>query len=282
MILALLLCLQDTVEMKDFQASYTVVKPAEYTDRSSWPAVIDLGNAKDPAREPRMFVLKPGTREDEAFVLACLTDLKTRYRINPERVVIRGGSVALALAAAHPDLFAACALRRPRAFAPPKKAPPCTLYLAAGDPDRVPVLAAALVMKKAGLSIQVREATPDPDEIADTIVSRLRAGGGLMAVVEMTTQRRWLDASLLCIDLLDRGESEQSARSMLRSIEGNAIMELAKVELAVSERRWKDGILRCREAARQFAWVPTGEKIRKRLGELELRPEVQKALATDD
>jgi hypothetical protein len=280
MILALLLCLQDTVEMKDFKSSYTVVKPADYSDKSSWPAVVDLGNPKDPSREPRMFVLKPGSREDETFVLACLTDLKTRYRINPERVVIRGGSAALGLAVGHPELFAACAIRRPRAFTPPKKAPPCTVFLAAADPDRVAVLAAAMTMKKAGINVQVREATAEPDEIASVVVSRLPPGGNALTALEMVNQRRWLDASLLCFDLLDK--EDKPARTLLKSIEGNAIIELAKVELAISERRYKDGILRCREAARQFAWVPTGEKIRKRLGELESRPEVMKSLQTDD
>ena len=64
--------------------------------------------------------------------------------------------------------------------------------------------------------------------------------------------------------------------------EGAAIIELAKVEISMSDRKYKDAILRCRDAARQFSWVPSGERIRKRLGELESRPEVKKAMQTDD
>lgn len=282
MLVALLLCLQDSVPMKEFGASYTVVKPAEYHDRVSWPVVVDLGNPRDPAREPKAFVLGASTRQDETFVLACLTDLKTRYRINPERVVVRGGAAALSLAVSHPELFAACALRRPLAFAPPKQAPSCTVFVAAEDPDRLQVLAAAMVMKKSGIDVQVREATSTPDEIADAVLRGLRPRGDLRAAMEMSEQKRWLDASLVLIDLLDKPEFQRAARSLLQSLEGAAIIELAKVEVSVSERRWKDAFLRCREASRQFAWVPPGEKLRKRLGELESRPEVRKALEAED
>ena len=99
---------------------------------------------------------------------------------------------------------------------------------------------------------------------------------------ELQRQGRWLDATLVCIDLLEKPEVERLARTKLKSIEGAGIIELAKVEIAVSERHYKDAVLRCRAAARQFAWVPPGEKLRKRLGELESRPEVRKALETDD
>jgi hypothetical protein len=283
MILALLLCVQDTVEMKDFKSSYAVVKPAAYTDRSSWPVVIDLGNPKDPAREPRCFVLTPGERRDESFLLACLLDLKTKYRIHPDRVIVRGGSAALALAVGHPELIAACAIRRPLAFSPPKKAPFCVLFVSARDPDRIPVLAAAMVMKKNGIRIDVREASAEPDEIADAVDARLRPGTTVLRAMELEEQGRWLDASLVCIDVAERDTGEQkAAASLLRNIDGKAIIELAKVEVASSERKYKDAVLRCRSAARQFAWVPTGAKIRKRLAELESRPEVMKALETDD
>ena len=50
----------------------------------------------------------------------------------------------------------------------------------------------------------------------------------------------------------------------------------------MSERKYKDAILRCRDASRQFAWVPSGQRILKRLGELESRPEVKKALEAGD
>jgi hypothetical protein len=283
MILALLLCLQDTVDLKDFKSSYTVVRPAAYTDGTSWPVVLDLGNPKDPAREPRCFVLTPGERRDEEFLLACLQDLKTRFRINPERVIVRGGSPALALAASHPELFAACAIRRPLAFTPPKKAPFCVLFLAARDPDRLPALAAAMVMKKNGIPIEVREASSAPDELADSIDARLRPRGNVLYAMELEEQSRWLDASLVCIDILERKAGEEkAATSLLRNLDGKAIIELAKVEVAASERKYKDAVLRCRAAAKQFAWVPTGDKLRRRLAELESRPDVRKALEAED
>jgi hypothetical protein len=281
-IVALLLLLQDTVQMKDFKSSYAVAPPADYSDRSSWPAIVDLGNPQDPAREPGAFVLRPGSRQDEGFVLACLLDLKTRYRVNPERVLVRGGSAALTLAAEHPELFAACALRRPRAFLPPKKAPPCAVFVAPDDPDRWKVLAAAMVMKKSGLDVDVQEATDRPGEILAALGRRIHPRGDLPMADELQRQGRWLDASLILIDLLENPEVGHLARTKLRSIEGTAIIELAKVEIAASERKYKDAVLRCRAAARQFAWVPPGEKLRKRLGELESRPEVKKALETDD
>ncbi|MBV8881690.1 MAG: hypothetical protein JO332_17165 [Planctomycetaceae bacterium] len=281
MILALLLCLQDTVDMKDFKSSYAVTKPADYHDRVSWPAVVDLGNPKDPAREPAAFVLTPA-RQDETFLLACLTDLKTRYRINPERVLIRGGTLAVALASEHPELFAACAIRRPLAFKPPRRAPPSTLFLAPTDPDRFKALAAAMVMKKAGIDVDVREASDRPGELLEALGPRIHPRGDLPMADELQRQGRWLDATLVCIDLLDRPDVQRLAKTKLKSIEGQAIIELAKVEIAVSERRYKDAVLRCREASRQFAWVPPGEKLRKRLAELESRPEVRKALETDD
>lgn len=283
MILALLLSFQDTVDLKEYQASYSVVRPAGYSDQASWPAVLDLGNPKDPAREPRAFVLTPGDRRDEPFLLACLLDLKTRYRIDPERVVVRGGSAALTLAADHADLFAACALRRPLPFVPPKKSPPCTLFLSPADPDRLRVLAAAMVMKKSGIPVEVREATAEPGEIAESIVAKLRPRADIPYVVDLQGQGRWLDSSLVLIDLLEKaGPGQASARTLLKNVEGRAIIELAKVEVAVSERKYKDAVLRCRAAAREFAWVPHGEKIRKRLAELESRPEVKKALESDD
>lgn len=111
---------------------------------------------------------------------------------------------------------------------------------------------------------------------------RTRVRGDLPYADELQRQGRWLDASLVCIDLLDNPEVERLARTKLRSIEGAAIIELAKVEISMSDRKYKDAILRCRDAARQFSWVPSGERIRKRLGELESRPEVKKAMQTDD
>ncbi len=282
MILALVLLLQDRVEMTDFKSSYLVTRPAAYTDRASWPAFVDLGGAKDPAREPDAFVIAPVERMDEAFALACLADLKTRYRVNPERIVARGGYRALELASSHPDVFAGCVLQHARAFMPVKKSPPCIVFVAPEDPDRLKVAAAAMVMKKSGVDVEVREADGRPGALLEAIARKIHPRGDLRKADELQRAGRYLDASLICIDLLDNPEVERLARTKLKSFEGAAIMELAKVEIAMADRRYKDAILRCREATRQFAWVPPGERLRKRLGELESRPEVKRALESED
>ncbi len=282
MVFALLILLQETVELKELKCSYQLVKPAAYSDRVSWPAIVDVGTGKDPVREPDGFVLTPGERRDETTVLACLMDLKTKYRINPEKVVVRGGAAALALATAHPDLFGGCVLYRPLAFQPVKKMPPCVVIVAATDPDRAKVLVAAMVMKKSGVDVEVRQPDDQPGLILRSIGPKLRPRGDLLKADEFHRQGRFLDASLVCIDLLEHPEFSTLARAKLKSIEGAAIMEIAKVEIAMADKKYKDAILRCREAARQFAWVPPGERIRKRLAELELRPEVKRALETED
>ena len=132
------------------------------------------------------------------------------------------------------------------------------------------------------MDIEVRKADAEPGLVLRSIGPKLRPRGDLPKADEFQRQGRYLDASLLCIDLLENPEVASLARTKLKSIEGAAIMEIAKVEIAMADRKYKDAILRCREAARQFAWVPPGERIRKRLAELELRPEVKRALETED
>jgi hypothetical protein len=139
-----------------------------------------------------------------------------------------------------------------------------------------------MVMKKGGVDVEIREAGDKPGAVCGALKGRARIRGDLPYADELQRQGRWLDASLVCIDLLDNPEVQRLARTKLRSIEGAAIIELAKVEISMSDRKYKDAILRCRDAARQFAWVPSGERIRRRLGELESRPEVKKAMQTDD
>jgi hypothetical protein len=282
MILALLLLVQDQVEIKELKASYLVTRPAEYSDRKSWPVILDLAGAQDPAHEPEAFVVSPRERLDETFVLASLADLKTKYRINPERVIVRGHSLALDIASSHPELVAGCVLQRPKAFTPPKRLPPCVIFLGLQDPDRAKVFVAALVMKKGGIDVEVRDAADRPGAVLAAIGPKIHPRGDLPKADELQRMGRYLDASLICIDLLDNPEVERLARTKLKSIEGAAIMEFAKVEIAMADRKYKDAILRCREAARQFAWVPPGERIRKRLAELESRPEVKRALETED
>ncbi len=270
MILALLLLCQDAVEP---------TKPAAYTDRSSWPVVVDLVDGPAAPPEPEAFVIALKDKVDESFVLACLTDLKTRFRVDPTRVVLRGcgrrAGKALEIAAAHPDLFAACALYRPASFMPSAKGPPCRAFVSKEDADVPRTIAALMVMRKSR-DVEVREPGPTLAALA------LKPRSTLQLADEMQRSGRYLDASLVCIELLDNPEVERLARTKLKSIEGAAIIELAKVEISLSERKVKDAILRCRDAAKQFAWVPSGRKILKRLGELESRPDVKRALETDD
>lgn len=282
MLLSLLLLLQDRVELPEHKTSYLVVRPAAYSDRSSWPVIVDVGTGKDPVLEPDAFVLSPGERKEEAVVLACLADLKTRYRVDPEQVVVRGGAAALSLAVARPDLFSGCVLYRPLAFKPVKKLPPCVVFVAPADPERAPVIAAAMVMRKSGVDVEVRSVDDGPGLVLRSIGPKLHPRGDFQKADEYQRAGRYCDASLVCIGLLENPQAEWLARTKLKSIEGAAIMELAKVEIAMADKKYKDAILRCREAARQFAWVPPGERIRKRLAELERRPEILRALETED
>jgi hypothetical protein len=278
----MLLLLQDKVDLKEFKSSYVLVRPAGYSDRSSWPLLLDLGSPKDAVREPDCFLVRPADPENEALALACVADVKTRYRIHPERVVVCGGAEALNLAAARDELFAGCVLRHARALRPPPKCPPCILFVGKDDSDRVRAMAAAMLMKKHGVDVEVREASEKPGAILQAIDPKIHPRGDLPRADAFQRSGRFVDASLICFDLLDDPKVEFLARTKLKSIEGAAIMELAKVEIAMADKKYKDAILRCREAARQFAWVPTGERIRKRLAELESRPEVKRALELED
>jgi hypothetical protein len=273
---------QDKIELKEFKSSYLLSRPAAYSDRASWPLILDLGGPKDSVREPDCFVARPADPENEALALACLADVKTRYRIHPERVVVVGGAEALNLASSRDELFAGCVLRRARALRPPAKCPPCVLFVGKEDPDTLRSTAVAMVLKKHGIDVEVREVSERPGAILQAIDPKIHPRGDLPKADAFQRAGRFLDASLICFDLLEDPKVEFLARAKLRSIEGAAIMELAKVEIAMADKKYKDAILRCREAARQFAWVPTGERIRKRLSELELRPEVKRALESED
>lgn len=281
-LLVALVLTQVKVELGEFHSSYEVRAPEGYSDRRSWPAIVDLGPPKPLLREPECFVIIPERQEDDAFVQACLLDAKARYRIHPERVILRGAAAALSLGSAHPELFAGLALESSRSFWPVKKAPPCVLFLSKGDPEAIRDLAALMVMKKAGIEAEVRRGESAPGEVLSGLDPRIHLRGDLPQADAFERSGRYLDATLVLLDLLERPDVGQYVRTKLRAIEGLAIIELAKVEVAMVDRKYKDAILRCRSAARQFAWVPEGPKIRKRLGELESRPEVKKALETPD
>src|SRR5688572_12577454 len=137
MVTVLLLLAQVAVELPELKTSYRVTAPAAYSDRASWPVIVDLNLGKDALREPEAFVLAPGDKRDEATVLACVADLKTKYRVHPEKVVVRGGAAALSIAVAHPGIFSGCVLYRPLAFEPVRKLPPCVVVVAPADRDRL-------------------------------------------------------------------------------------------------------------------------------------------------
>jgi hypothetical protein len=273
---------QVKIELGEYRSSYLVWTPEAYSDRGLWPAILDLGDPKVPLREPGALVLAPEGRDDEALALACLLDAKSKYRIHPERVIVRGAAAALSAGASHPELFAGVALEGSRSIWPVRKSPPLVLFLSKGDSEGVRDLAALMVMKKAGGEAQVRAWASAPGEVLAALDPQIHPKGDMPQADAWERSGRYLDASLLLMDLAEAPDVGRLARTKLRAIEGAAIVELAKVELAMADRKYKDAILRCRSAARQFAWVPQGPRIQKRLGELESRPEVQKALELPD
>lgn len=283
-VLLAVLLLQERFELREFRGGYSLVCPEGIDAKRSWPAVVDLNSS---LAFPGRVVVRPDRREgglEDAFLRACLADAKTRRRIDPQRVALaaldEGAPEALAAAGAAGDLYSAVILVRPARFAPPRRAPPCLILLDRRHKDRGHVAVAALLMKKSRLSVMVQPLeSADPAAWLDGAVPLRPA---YEAMDEYARQSRYLDASLAAMDLMDRPETERFARSRLQSFEGAGLMSLARVELAVVDRRYKDAYLRCKEAAREFAWLPVGERIRKRLAELEAKPEVRKALGEDD
>src|ERR1043165_2649801 len=123
MLLALLLLCQEKVDLNEFPASYILTKPAGYTDRKSWPLLWDLRRTAKPVSEPDAFVISPLDRMDEAFVQVALLDVKSKYRVNPERVVAVGDETVLPFISGMSELFAAVGVLLPHTFTPPKKSP---------------------------------------------------------------------------------------------------------------------------------------------------------------
>jgi hypothetical protein len=135
-------------------------------------------------------------------------------------------------------------------------------------------------MKKAGVAVELM---PASEAVPVRWTERaLRVRPAYEALDEYVRQGRILDASLAGLELLDRPETEAFARTRFRSLEGSGLVELGKVEISVSERRYKDAYLRCKAGAREYAWLPVGQRLRARLGELEAKAEVKKALEQRD
>jgi hypothetical protein len=277
------LVLQDRIELRDFQGGYSVERPKGQDASRSWPAVVDLRSGLS---YPGRVVIRPDRREpgiDGPFVRACLADAKTRHRIDPRRVTLASGGKEAPeglVLASEAGLFSSVILVRPARLVPPKSAPPCLMVLAPAAGDPAGAIAAALVLRKRGTSVSIQ-----PGDRADAdawIESAVRPPPVHEAMDEYVRQARYLDATLAAMDLVDSADTEAFGRARIRSFEGAGLVALGRVELAVSERRYKDAYLRCKEAAREFAWLPVGEKIRKRLGELEAKPEVRRAMGESD
>lgn len=271
-----LLALQDKVEMKEHRSYYLVKTPAGYSDAKSWPAVVALHDEttgdEEGARKAHQgwgiaksagyFVIAPQSRGKWGgdFVKACVDDAKTRYRIDPLRVLLTGAGKGA-------DHALSCATKN------------------AG-------LASALFLQDLKERNLSRDGAPPIREDESTEHTRALALGwfektapersSLEIAQGLVRDGRWLDASLVCADLMDRPDVARLAKFQLSRIEGEGIMELGKVELTMTERKYVDAWARCRAAAVQFAWVPIGEKIRKRLGQLEADPRVRAARNLDD
>jgi predicted esterase len=303
MILLLLACLQDKVEMKEHESFYLLHTPKAYVETKSWPVILQLegrgGKASDGIerwRDRGFLVVAPerkamGREREAGFVRACLADVKSRRRVDPERVLLsgrdEGADAAAALAVAEPTLFAGCA-----AFglcvAPEAKGkvPPFHIVLRrSGEPARQGRVAAS-ALANAGVDVLARTGfdpqAEDEGAALDWFGTKARPGGDLEAVDRYIEARRWLDASLVALGLLEAADVERFVRLRLRRIEAEGIVVLGSVEVAMAERKYLDAWIRCRDASVQFSWVPVGERIRKRLGELEADPRVKRARGDED
>jgi len=308
---ALVILWQERIEMKEFGSFYLVEKPAGYADTKSWPAVVDLDEAaagtarwRESATEKGFFVLAPRApgaswrTADGGFVRACLSDAKTRFRLAPERVLLSGFSAGADLAgevaAAQPDLFAGCAPFMSRA-GPPTPRTRLAYYIVSGSDDSAgpkgAARKAASDLANEGMDVLAREAPgvgharPGAEEhrrVLEWFEGKAPAASDAGTADRYLEAGRYLDASLASIGLMDRPALQAVSRIQLRRVEAAGIVTLGSVEVSFANRKYADACLRCREAAVQFAWVPVGDRIRKRLGELEADPRVKKALAADD
>jgi predicted esterase len=302
-ILLLLGCLQDMVEMKDHESFYLLHTPKLYDETKSWPVVVQLegrgGKASDGIerwRDRGFIVVAPeqkamGREREAGFVRTCLEDAKSRLRIDPERVLLSGrdlgADAAAALAVAEPSLFAGCAAFGLTVAPEPKgKAPPFHVVLRpSGEPARRGREAAS-TLANAGVDVLARTGfdprAEDEGAALDWFGTKAMPKGDLGAVDRFIESRRWLDASLVSLGLLDGADVERFVRLRLRRIEAEGIVVLGSVEVAMAERKYLDAWIRCRDASVQFSWVPVGERIRKRLRDLGADPRVKRARGEED
>lgn len=295
MILSLLLALaQDRIELKDHGSFYLAQRPSAYVDTQAWPAIVELhGSAgtlpglKEAAEKKGYLLLRPQARgaawggrnagRDAAFVAACLDDAKTRWRVDPERVLVaglgEGADLAGEVAGLHGDALAGCAVVHPREGKKMRPGVPWLVLLPGGGP-RVSIEGDGdLTFREAA-----RPGRPECDAMLQWFEARAKPRANMDGVDEVLRKGRYLDASLLCFAFLDQGREARRVRFVLDGIEAAGAVALGKIELEVASRKYVDALLRCRRASVQFAWLPVGEKLRKRLTQLEADPRVKKAL----
>lgn len=314
MALLLLLCLQQTVEMKDHGSSYLLRLPPGYDGSSPVPAVVHLhgrgrgeGASDASARwaataDARGFVVivpdaagRAWSPARAAFVRACLDDAKTRAWIDPSRVLLtghgEGAGLAVQAAGAMSDVFAGCApfglSGRPEVGG----GPPICFVVGSEDPEREKVVELAAALVKAGRDVRAhivmgtgREEPPAAarERVLGWFEERVPSRMEMSRVDLFMKAGRYLDASLVLMALMDRAGVAREVRWELQRIQSHGLFELGKVEIARTERRYVDAYVRCRRAATDCAWLPVGDALRKKLEQLGADPKVRKALERDE
>ena len=267
-------CLQTHVHMEDWKSSYVLHLPSAYDERTSWPVIVDLAGDDGwfPVAEKRgyLVIVPRSKRSESAFVKACLDDAKTKHWIDPGRTLLAGAEVAIGVATERPDVFGGCALFQPTGRVKTGKGPPICVVDGKEWARR---------LKEAGNDVT----SIDPSKgarggVLDWFEQKVRRRGDVKEAVKYVEARRFLDASLVLMGLIDRAELKPQVKWELGRVESHGLFELGKVLLARSDRRYSDAYLRCRRAAIECAWLPVGERLRKRLAELKADPRVRRAL----
>jgi hypothetical protein len=306
MTIFLVLAFQDVVEMKEYRSSYLLLSPAAYVDTKSWPLIVLLepraegGEAAAGRWKDEGHVVVVPSRKDLSgereisFLLDCVKHVKGRLRIDPERVFLsgkgEGADLAVRLAVREPELWAACAaigLSRAPEVSGPIRRPPFHVGLSGSAEEQKAGQDAAAVLSRAGAKVVLasRDAAGVPggeNALRKWFDGQPKPRDSIDAVDDFLAQGRILDATLEALKLMDQEKDRVLVRAKLEKIEGEGIITLGNVEIAFANRKWLDAYLKCRRAAAEYAWAPVGEKIRKRLAELESHPRVKKALESGE
>lgn len=157
-----------TIEYRGSQTRYVVYVPENYSRSAKWPTIVflngygecgtdgwkqvsvGLGTAimTDASAWPFLVVFPQKPKHEDRWeqyddlVLAVLEKTKREYSVDPDRVYLtglsQGGFGTFAIAAKHPDVFAAiapiCGGGRPEEMAPALKSLPCWAFHGDADP----------------------------------------------------------------------------------------------------------------------------------------------------